>query len=181
MLRDHRSPNIDGVVWTDGSDLPFPNLLTRFSPPKSTDVISFVISDFRIFKSQTLLSSVCQSSRVDNLRTPVLLNQRPCFYFGCLTFQLDQRSCDPSLSINGRYLLRVSGLMRSQISNFTSPWSTQDSVTHPTESDGWGLLRDFTQSSQIYATSLLIWRSRFTSNDLTLEIHFRRSNDWDLL
>jgi hypothetical protein len=75
MLRDRRSPDLDGTVGTDGSYLPFSNPWTRSAPPKSTDVISFVISDFGIFNSQTLLSSVHQSSGVGDLWTPILLNQ----------------------------------------------------------------------------------------------------------
>jgi hypothetical protein len=114
ILRHRRSPYIDSTIWTDVLDLPFSNPQTRYGPPKSMDVISFMILDFRLFKSQTLLSSVRQPFRVNNLQTPILLNQRPYFYFRCLTFQLDQRSCDPLLD---QRLRSPSGLRTSEISN----------------------------------------------------------------
>jgi hypothetical protein len=74
-------------------------------------------SDFwasKISNVKTSPSSIRQSSRVDDLRTPVLLNQRPCFYFGCLIFQLDQWSCGPLLDQWSRSPL---GLRTSEISN----------------------------------------------------------------
>jgi hypothetical protein len=63
---------------------------------KSTDQIDlskingcdlFAILDFRILKSQTHLLYVLQPTGFDDLQTPSLLNQWPCLYFGCLTFQ----------------------------------------------------------------------------------------------
>jgi hypothetical protein len=100
------------------------SLWIRSSLPKSMTVIYFMIRALRSFKSQTLLFSVCQSSGVNDLRTPVLLNRRLCLYFGNLTFQPRSMVLAP-FSINGRDLLRVSGLLKSQVSNFTSPKRAQ--------------------------------------------------------
>jgi hypothetical protein len=66
--------------------------------PKSTTNISSVSLAFGTFNSQTLISSIHQSSGVDDLQTPVLLNQRLCLYFGYFTSQLHQWSCVPFLN-----------------------------------------------------------------------------------
>jgi hypothetical protein len=118
MLRDRRSRDLDDTARTDGSDLRLSNLRTRSVPLKSTAVISFAIPDFGLLKSQTSLSSVRQSSGVDDLRTPVLQSM---VLPSLRVFDLSTRINGPAalFSINGRDLLRVFGLLRSQISNFT--------------------------------------------------------------
>jgi hypothetical protein len=52
---------------------------------------------FESFNPQTFLSSIRQSSRVDDPRTPFLLNQQLYLYFGDFSSQLDQWFCVPFL------------------------------------------------------------------------------------
>jgi hypothetical protein len=77
----------------------------------------FSIDDQDLFSGSLDLSSgdLDLASHVHlDLLTPVLLNQRPWLYFGCLIFQLDQLSCGPLLDQGLRSPL---GLQTFEISN----------------------------------------------------------------
>jgi len=145
MLWDHKSPDIDGIVWTDGSYLSLPCLWTRSSPPKSTDVIYswFLTSGFWNLKPfflsyfNLLEMTICRHISFSiNSHAPTL---------GVWPFKSNQWSCDPILN---QWSRSPSGLRNSEISDLKllpfSQWIL---------SKGYNPLTHF----------LLIWKLRITS------------------
>ena len=133
------------------------------------------------FKYQTLIFSICQSSGVDDLWTPVLINLKLCLYFRNLTFQLDQRFYSPFLY---QWSRSPSSLWTSEISSLKlyfpskyadychmSSWIKQLRLTS-------GLylksidLRHVSSGSNDPDPLWTIQCLRFTLDDLTIEIYF---------
>jgi hypothetical protein len=128
MLRDRRSHDLDD----NGLNRRFRSAPLRIYGPGQLplDQRSRSLRNFRLqeFEISNPTSFILQSSGVDDLQAPVLLNQWSCLHSEVVDLSTQINGPMTLFSIDGRDLLRVSGLLRSQLSNLFFPMAFTQSL-----------------------------------------------------